>query len=45
MATGINFDDEHRYNNPDNPIVATVGCPECRAAAGETALSAVAARL
>ena len=29
MATGINFDDEHRYNHPDNPIVATVGCIEC----------------
>ena len=36
VATGINFDDAHRYNHPDNPIVATVGCPECGAAAGET---------
>ena len=36
MATGINFDDEHRYNHPDNPIVATIGCTECGAVAGET---------
>ncbi len=36
MATGINFDDAHQYNHPDNPIVATVSCTECGAIAGET---------
>ena len=45
MATGINFDDAHQYNHPDNPIVATVGCTDAGRLPAKPALLAVATRL
>ena len=44
IAVGNNFDDQPMYNHPDNPLVATVRCPECRAVAGEICIDRVCSR-